>query len=376
MKQLFFTLTGALLLVSCGKTGDSYTIEGDAKGFTNGQTVVLEKQDTIQMRLVPVDTATIENGKFVIEGKVTEPELYFLQVDKNPAKLPFILENGTIKVELNKDTITNTKISGTYNNDELVAFNKDTKVLETKIAKFQQDNGAAMQEARAKNDTVAINNLMKGYNALNEEMVNSNVKYAESHPKSFLSVLILERLFYAPEPDFAKIEKIFNSLASDIKNTTSGKKIKQKLDAHNSVQVGKKAPDFSAKNPDGKTVSLKESMGKVTIIDFWASWCGPCRQENPNVVALYNEFHDKGLNIIGVSLDQEGKADAWKKAIADDKLTWPQISNLKFWNDPIAKKYNVASIPATFILDANGTIVAKDLRGDELKAKVKELLGV
>ncbi|UFH40578.1 TlpA family protein disulfide reductase [Flavobacterium flavipigmentatum] len=119
-------------------------------------------------------------------------------------------------------------------------------------------------------------------------------------------------------------------------------------------------------------MSLKESLGKVTIVDFWASWCGPCRQENPNVVAIYNELHSKGLNIIGVSLDKE--ASAWKQAIAKDKLTWPQVSNLKYWDEPIAKQYEVESIPATFILDASGKIVAKDLRGSELRAKILELL--
>jgi thiol-disulfide isomerase/thioredoxin len=113
-------------------------------------------------------------------------------------------------------------------------------------------------------------------------------------------------------------------------------------------------------------------MGKVTIVDFWASWCGPCRAENPNVVKIYNEFHSKGLNIIGVSLDKD--AEKWKVAIAKDKLTWTHVSNLKFWDEPIAAQYNVQSIPATFILDATGKVVAKDLRGNELKAKIVELL--
>jgi thiol-disulfide isomerase/thioredoxin len=121
-------------------------------------------------------------------------------------------------------------------------------------------------------------------------------------------------------------------------------------------------------------VSLKESLGKVTIVDFWASWCGPCRAENPNVVALYNEFHSKGLNIIGVSLDKD--ATRWKEAIAKDKLSWTQVSHLKFWDEPIAAQYNVQSIPATFILDASGKVVAKDLRGEALKAKIIELLAV
>jgi thiol-disulfide isomerase/thioredoxin len=130
--------------------------------------------------------------------------------------------------------------------------------------------------------------------------------------------------------------------------------------------------NFSAPNPQGKVISLKESLGKVTIVDFWASWCGPCRRENPNVVAIYAKFHTKGLNIIGVSLDEDPVK--WKEAIAKDKLTWNQVSNLKGWEEPIAKQYKVESIPATFILDASGKVVAQDLRGDELEAKIIELL--
>ena len=134
------------------------------------------------------------------------------------------------------------------------------------------------------------------------------------------------------------------------------------------------APDFSAKTPQGNVVSLKESLGKVTIVDFWASWCGPCRKENPNVVAIYKELHSKGLNIVGVSLDKD--LASWNQAIAKDKITWIQVSNLKEWAEPIAKQYGVEQIPTTFLLDASGKIVAKDLRGEELKAKVLELLSL
>ena len=216
-------------------------------------------------------------------------------------------------------------------------------------------------------------------------MEKTSIDFIDANPKAYVSVILLTQLGRAgmtPE----EIRTKYDKLDKEIKGTKEGKQLGEMLTNYEkqkneqttapkgSPEVGQKAPEFSAPSPDGKQISLKESLGKVTIIDFWASWCGPCRKENPNVVALYNEFHTQGLNIIGVSLDRPGQADKWKKAIADDKLTWNQVSNLKFWEEPIAATYGVKSIPATFILDANGVIVAKDLRGDALKAKVKELL--
>jgi len=158
-----------------------------------------------------------------------------------------------------------------------------------------------------------------------------------------------------------------------LKAANEGKKIKKSLDSIKNLSIGSPAPDFSGLNPEGKIVSLKESMGKLTIVDFWASWCASCRRENQDVVALYKEFHDKGLNIVGVSLDKDG--NKWKEAIAKDKLIWIQISNLKGWgNDPIALKYNIKGLPAVFLVDADGKIIAKDVHGAELKARVAAAL--
>lgn len=386
MKKIILLLSAAVVLISCNKVGkDEYLISGTATGIDNGKTIILETQDATGMML-PKDTVKVENGKFEMKGTITEPAFYTIQLEGAQAKIPFILENGEVTIAINKDSIQKSKVSGTYNNDEYVAFNEEITKVQKKLMDFQTKNMEAMNAAQQSKDTVVINNLMQEFSKIQEEVGNASkakyVAYAESHPKSFITALIIQGMLNDPTADIAKSEKLYNGLDESLKKTKPGIAIKTKLAEMKAPAAVGAAPapageakwraDFSGPNPQGKIISLKESLGKVTIVDFWASWCGPCRQENPNVVALYKELHGKGLNIIGVSLDKDAKA--WKDAIAKDKLTWNQVSNLKFWDEPIAAQYKVESIPATFILDASGNVVAKDLRGEALRAKILELL--
>lgn len=385
MKKIFFLLSASLLLISCNK--DKYTVSGTISGIENGKTIILETQDESGMGLKSIDTVKVENGKFVFEGKALEPAFHTLQIEGVQGKVPFILENGDIVITINKDSIQNAKVSGSYNNDEYVKFNEEIKVIQKKLMDFQSQNMEKMNAAQQSKDTVVINGLMQEFSKLQEEVGNASktkyVGYAESHPKSLISALIIQGMLNDPSADIKKAEGIYNGFEESLKNTKPGKAIKTKLAEIKNPGVGAALPapaaaegkwrtDFSAPNPEGKVISLKESLGKVTIVDFWASWCGPCRVENPNVVAIYKDLHSKGLNIVGVSLDKD--KSKWLEAIAKDKLTWTHVSNLKFWDEPIARQYKVESIPATFILDASGTIVAKDLRGDALRAKIVELL--
>lgn len=386
MKKIFFLLTATAAIISCSKVKDGeYLITGTATGIENGKTIILQGTDPTTKMTVALDTVKVENGKFEIKGKVTEPSFHTLIVQDAKGPLPFILETGEIAISIDKDSIHKSKISGTYNNDEYVKFNDELTKAQKSLVDFQKKNTQKMQQAQQAQDTATINSLMKQFMALQTEVqANSKKKYityAETHPKSFISALIVKGMSEDPTADAKKVESLYNSLDESLKNTTPGKDAKTRIGQAKMPSVGASAPpvgsakwraDFSAPNPEGKVVSLKESLGKVTIVDFWASWCGPCRKENPNVVAIYKELHSKGLNIIGVSLDKE--AGAWKEAIAKDGLTWTHVSNLKFWDEPIAKQYNVESIPATFILDASGKVVAQDLRGPELRAKILELL--
>lgn len=389
MKKIFLIAAVAAFVVSCNKVADNqFEIEGTVDPSLNGKNVILEKEGGM-MGFSPVDTAKIENGKFVFKGGVTEPALHFIQVDGVQGKAEFILEEGAIDIAVDKDSIFKTRRTGTYNNDKLTEYYDKISSPRQKMMAFQKKNQAEMMDAYKKQDTVVMNRLNKGYEAIGKEMRTIADDFVAKNPKAYITVLLLKQSLGMQNTKYADAKKKYDALDAEIKKTKMGKELGEQIEKMNpaaapastptpalpgksNAEVGTTAPAFSASTPAGKQFSLKEAMGKVTIIDFWASWCKPCRMENPNVVAMYNELHAKGLNIIGVSLDDNDKK--WKDAIATDKLAWNHVSNLKGWQDPIALQYGVQSIPATFILDASGKIVAKDLRGSELKAKVTELL--
>ena len=373
MKKIILISSLALLGIACNQLKDNeFVIIGDALGVENGKKVFVEIQT--ETGTLAKDTAIVTDGKFELQGFTKGIDLGFIRIENEQINLPIILEEGKIKVTIVKDSLHKSTLGGTNNNDKFQKFNTESRAISEKVAKFEKDNSSVMQKAQMSNDTVTINKLMKDYKKFQDEMNEYSKKFIKENNDAYLSVLLLEnflmRQYFTPE----EVKGYFEKLDKELLETKSAKNIKKVLDSMSDISIGKSAPNFSAPSPDGKTISLKESLGKVTIIDFWASWCGPCRAENPNVVAMYNELHDQGLNIIGVSLDKDGIK--WKEAIVKDKLAWTHVSNLKFWDEPIAKQYNVQSIPATFILDAKGNIVAKDLRGDALKAKIKEILGV
>ena len=385
MKKLILSFLAVASIVSCNKVGSNeFEIEGNGSGLKDGLNVYLKMQDTVTNNLVNVDTVKIENGKFKFEGEVKEPSLHFITIDSTQNQIPFILEEGKITVAVNKDTIYKSIVSGTYSNEQLVAYSKETEKIQKKVQKFQETNREKIQQAQMTSDTVTMNALMKEYKTYQDEFKDISLKHVEDNPKSYISLLFIKQFINDPTFDSARATKMYENLDPVLKNTREGKSIKKTLDGvktaekkkNNSnstaVEVGTLAPNFSAPNTEGKDTSLKSAMGKLTLIDFWASWCGPCRKENPNVVALYKDFHAKGLNIIGVSLDE--KADKWKDAIAKDQLTWTQVSNLKGWEDPIARTYFVDGIPATFLIDEKGVVIAKDLRGEELRAKIASIL--
>lgn len=370
MKKIFTLACAAVVLASCNNS-DSYTINGTVNGFEDGTKVYINEQG--EQGFIKIDSTEIKGGTFVLKGAAAEPDLKFIEFGNTQEYvLPFILENGKIQVSFDKQKPEEAKVTGSKNNDYLTAYNTEAFKLQKESQNFQEQNNEKMMIAQQANDVATMEALMNELNVIREKIKTQNIDYVKANKDAYISLYLMEQLVFAQAITSEEFKTYFDALNPDLKTTKKGKELAEKLSKLDKVSVGKMAPDFSAPNVDGQMVSLKESLGKVTIIDFWAAWCGPCRRENPNVVALYDKYKDQGLAIIGVSLDKD--AEAWKKAIADDKLTWTQVSNLKYWEDPIAKEYNVEGIPAMFILDAQGKIVAKDLRGEELDTKIAELL--
>jgi peroxiredoxin len=371
MKKITLLALFTLSIISCNNLKDNeFLISGTANGIENGKKVFVEIQD--ENGVIAKDTGVIENGKFELKGSTDNIDLGFIRIENEKINLPIILEEGKIKINIVKDSLQKSTIEGTFNNDKFQKFNNESVAILEKVKKFEKENNPKMQKALAANDTVTVNKIKKEYKNFQNDMNDYSKTFIKNNPDAFISVLLLENFLMREYIPATEIKSFYDKLDKKLVNTKSAQNIKKTLNLMLAVVVGKPAPKFSAKSPEGKLISLDESLGKVTIVDFWASWCAPCRKENPNVVALYNEYHSKGLNIIGVSLDQD--ATKWKDAIAKDNLNWIHVSNLKYWDEPIGKQYGISSIPATFILDAKGNIVAKDLRGDALRAKVKELL--
>ena len=375
MKKYFLLAMVFVFAMAC-QSDKGFVISGTTDLEDGSLVILLVEDPENEMGIRNIDTAKVEKGKFELKGSVEFKDLYYLKTEPTNQFVPFILDNVKLTAQVFKDSIQKSVFTGLSDNDDLRAFNALMNEQQKKLEDFQRDNDELMNHARRTNDTVTSNRLMEQYFALKESLVSFQVEYVGANPNKFISLILIKDLLNNPEVDTDKLLTAFNKMPIGLKESPQGKSISETLNAFSKIAIGQKAPDFTAPMPDGKESNLYSHLGKkVTVIDFWASWCRPCRVENPNMVKLYNEFKDQGLEIIGFSLDQQHDGEGWRNAIIQDNLTWPQFSNLKFWKDPVAQMYQIKYIPYMVVLDSEGVIVAKNIRGEELRAKVLELIG-
>ncbi|MDC0119609.1 AhpC/TSA family protein [Flavobacteriaceae bacterium] len=357
---------GCAFFISCSNQA-GYSLKVDIKDLPDGSKVFLKYIDASNSPIT-VDSTFTSNGLANFKGSQNFPAMHYLFFENANGNIPVIIENASIEVAAQKDSLNAAKLSGSDQNTWFSEF------VTTSQGFSERANGIAtdLQNARANGKEAFIESLREEYLELQEEAKSYEISFAAEHPGSLITVLLIERMFASKAVEELKIKELIEAITPEIKESDAGKKLMTLWEANLSTAIGSNAIDFSGPNPNGEIISLSNLKGKVTIIDFWAAWCKPCRAENPNVVAVYSQYHDKGLEIISISLDK--KKEDWIAAIAADQMDWHHISSLAYFSDPIAKQYNINAIPATFILDENGTIVAKDLRGPALGAQIAKML--
>jgi peroxiredoxin len=230
------------------------------------------------------------------------------------------------------------------------------------------------QNKKVKYDTIGLAQYRYEMQVLKAARRAQEIDFIKAHPEYIVSVDALkDAIGYLPD-DIRIYDKLFNGLNREVRKSKEGVALKKTIDGFMAVRIGAEAPLFQSPDTSGRMISLKDFRGKYVLLDFWASWCGPCREENPNVVKTYEQFKDKNFTVLGISLDKTEKRDAWMKAIKEDGLVWYHVSDLTFWNNEVAKLYSVRSIPQNFLVDPQGKIVAANLRGEALQQKLQELI--
>lgn len=362
MKKLVYLLAaGSMAFVAC-QNSPSYKVTGSVEDITDGDTIYL--QEYAGGDLVKLDSAIVKSGTFVFTGKQDTAVNRYITYMKGDKRFftDIFLENGNINVTLGKES----KVSGTPNNDAYQKFKDSFMALSKEMNEMYQK--AQSDTSLTEEQVEAIMAEIEKKDSVGMDMVYQTIDANITNP---VGVYLLPSYAGAFELDKQKalVEKIPAALVDERIN-----KLKDHIEISEKTAVGQKYIDFSMQTPAGETVNLSDfiSKNKYTLIDFWASWCGPCRKEMPSVVEAYKEFKDKGFDIVGVSLDEN--ADKWKEAITALNITWPQMSDLQGWNNAGAKLYGINSIPATVLVDQDGTIVARNLRSDAIKAKLSELL--
>ncbi len=364
MKKLLLTAAAIGLILSACKTTPKYTITGTiADGEQTGTVYLL----TFHERTADtIAKAPIIDGKFSITGTADSITNAYLVVSGNRNRFPIFLENLPFTASINIKNPGQTLIEGSETQklmSQFAVIRRDGMQEQMPLHKEYQDADQAKDETKMKEIIAKFEAISAATAAKEDELLKAN-------PDTYAAAYFLSSRMHSFKYD--ELVAKYELLGANAKATRMGKDIAQRIEKLAVVAVGQKAPDFTMNTPESQLLSLYDLKGKIKIIDFWASWCGPCRGENPHVVAIYKKYHPKGLEILGVSLDQD--KEAWINAIKDDQLTWSHVSDLQLWNNAAAKLYCVSSIPHMLILDENNTIIAKDLRGDALEAKIAELL--
>lgn len=364
MHKILFTLLLPVIGVAQQK---SFNVQGTAPVTKNGCKVYLNYQSEGKLHL---DSTVVKNGQFSFKGSLNElsyARMVFDHENKGSYwvlnmgdRFYFYLANETYKIAV-KDSLKKAVITGSPTQKAYAAY------LSKIGGGFMNIIDSANQEM-SKADTGAIPAIRKKYDGKFAAMREKEKIFINGNPDSYFSIIALTDV--SNTAPMTEVEPLFNSLSEKVRNTTPGKEMKSRIVAIHTIKVGLKAPDFEQPDVNGKPVKLSDFRGKYVLVDFWASWCHPCREENPNLKKAYEALKDKGLEVLAVSLDDKQTRNAWIKAIETDGLPWLHVSDLKGWQNEVAVLYGIRAVPQNYLVDPEGKIVAQNLRGPEVTAKL------
>jgi peroxiredoxin len=381
MKKLTFKgfLFAGLVLLSAAVSAQvapkDFTIKGKVKNGVKGEKIILLQSLANGSSMKIDSTQLASDGTFSLKHVEKDGGGFYAVNIADRQRLVLLVEGGEsigiVADGFAKDSQGNNgkvEITGSKNMEYYAKIDQLMQAFSAKVTVWNE----AFGKAEEKKDSKKIQEIQLAYAKADQERL-TEIRRLLPEMGTSLVALFTANNFLSPETDLAVLKKLASDYEKVIPTPTIAKGFIGQVKRMAGLSVGDEAPDFTLNDPDGKPTTLSSLRGKFVLIDFWASWCGPCRQENPNVVKMYDKYKDKGLSIYGVSLDKD--MALWKAAIKKDNLTWLHGSDLKYWNSVVAQTYGVSGIPATFLLDKDGKIIAKNLRGAALEAKVAELLG-
>lgn len=370
MKKLFLLAAAVVAFASCSNGGYKITgnVAGDEEVLKNGKAYLVSSDRKNPTK----DTVDLVNGKFEFTGVVTDPENYYIQIEGLPGYVILFLENTSFTVNAVSDKLNEAEIKGGETQALVSMVNSYGKDVQNELI---PDRKALLDEYRSKETTAERKEeIVALFDEVDARVTAFSDSVVSANPLSYYALMqfassVLDKDLAVAEAELAKFK-------ADERFATHKKLVaaEELIVKERALQIGQKAPDFTMKDPDGKEVKLSDvyKKGKVTMIDFWAGWCNPCRQFNPKLVKIYKEYHKKGFEILGVSLDRD--RDQWLDAIKTDKLTWTQVSDINFWDTEAAKLYNVRYIPQNAFVDAEGKIIARRVSEEEIIKLLEEHL--
>ena len=374
MKKNILIIFTTFILFACNNSNNKYILSATTDHDENKRVFLIKVGK--DNRPIAVDSTEVVDGKFSFSDSIVIPEMHYVYFENDRENIPVVLEPGSIEVKVYKDSVRSSKITGTKSNEDFDKYLKETNDFYVELNKIQLE----IRNASIRQDTLVAKDLNDQFDLMRSRLTNYEISFMSKNNDSYISTLILQRMIIQNEIEIENAIGIFEKFTELIKKTPSSLQIKESIDQYNkqkeeTPKIGSIAPNFTGPGLNDEIISFSDIDSKVIMIDFWASWCAPCRVENPFYVYLNTKFKTSEFQIVGVSLDRD--KESWKNAIKTDGLVdWIHISHTMFWNEPIARLYNITQMPTAFILDSNKKIIAMDVKGDDLENLIIEQLSL